>query len=65
MLEKRRLWSLHSLLFSSTPKKTVSNSFPERKDSSGENTAVPGEHGIFILIHFSTHGVLYTVFCDM
>ena len=31
----------------------------------GENTAVPGEYGIFIPLLFSAHGVLYTVFCDM
>ena len=56
---------MHGLLFYLHHRKLSATAFTERRDSSGENTAVPGEHGIFILIHFSAHGVLYTVFDDM
>ena len=63
--EKRRLGSVHGLLFYLHHRKLSATAFTERRDSSGENTAVPGEYGIFIPLLFSAHGVLYTVFCDM
>ncbi len=56
---------MHGLLFYLHHRKLSATAFTERRDSSGENTAVPGEYGIFIPLLFYTHGVLYTVFCDM
>lgn len=53
---------MHGLLFYLHHRKLSATAFTERRDSSGENTAVPGEYGIFIPLLFYTHGVLYTVF---
>ena len=44
---------MHGLLFYLHHRKLSATAFTERRDSSGENTAVPGEYGIFIPLLFS------------